>query len=376
MTKKFSYTLSAVNEKARCGIISTPRGEIRTPAFMPVGTSATVKAMLPESVRSTGADILLGNTYHLMLRPTAERISQLGGLHKFMNWDRPILTDSGGFQVMSLAELRKLNEEGVTFKSHIDGSRHVLSPERSMDIQKLLGSDIVMCFDECPALPAQYEKIANSMQLSMRWAKRSRDAFGDRPGYALFGIQQGGLEHDLRAESAGALQSIEFDGYAIGGLAVGEGQEAMFEVLDYAPDMLPTDKPRYLMGVGKPSDIVGAVKRGVDMMDCVLPSRSGRTGQAFTHRGVVNIKNARHQNDPRPLDVSCQCPACKNYSRAYLHHVFKSQEIISSMLLTWHNLYYYQDLMGKIRKAILNQNFAEFELKFHENLRLGDLEPI
>ena len=376
MTKKFSYTLSAVNEKARCGIISTPRGEIRTPAFMPVGTSATVKAMLPESVRSTGADILLGNTYHLMLRPTAERISQLGGLHKFMNWDRPILTDSGGFQVMSLAELRKLNEEGVTFKSHIDGSRHVLSPERSMEIQKMLGSDIVMCFDECPALPAQYEKIANSMQLSMRWAKRSRDAFGDRPGYALFGIQQGGLEHDLRAESAGALQSIEFDGYAIGGLAVGEGQEAMFEVLDYAPDMLPTEKPRYLMGVGKPSDIVGAVKRGIDMMDCVLPSRSGRTGQAFTHRGVVNIKNARHQNDPRPLDVSCQCPACKNYSRAYLHHVFKSQEIISSMLITWHNLHYYQDLMGRIRQAILNKSFAEFELEFHKNLSLGDLEPI
>tara|TARA_Y100000991_G_scaffold130353_1_gene98192 strand:+ start:88 stop:1218 length:1131 start_codon:yes stop_codon:yes gene_type:complete len=376
MTKKFSYTLSAVNEKARCGIISTPRGEIRTPAFMPVGTSATVKAMLPESVRSTGADILLGNTYHLMLRPTAERISQLGGLHKFMNWDRPILTDSGGFQVMSLAELRKLNEEGVTFKSHIDGSRHVLSPERSMEIQKMLGSDIVMCFDECPALPAQYEKIANSMRLSMRWAKRSRDAFGDRPGYALFGIQQGGLEHDLRAESAGALQSIEFDGYAIGGLAVGEGQEAMFEVLDYAPDMLPTDKPRYLMGVGKPSDIVGAVKRGVDMMDCVLPSRSGRTGQAFTHRGVVNIKNARHQNDPRPLDVSCQCPACKNYSRAYLHHVFKSQEIISSMLITWHNLHYYQDLMERIRQAILNKSFAEFELEFHKNLSLGDLEPI
>ena len=376
MTKKFSYTLSAVNEKARCGIISTPRGEIRTPAFMPVGTSATVKAMLPESVRSTGADILLGNTYHLMLRPTAERISQLGGLHKFMNWDRPILTDSGGFQVMSLAELRKLNEEGVTFKSHIDGSRHVLSPERSMEIQKMLGSDIVMCFDECPALPAQYEKIANSTRLSMRWAKRSRDAFGDRPGYALFGIQQGGLEHDLRAESAGALQSIEFDGYAIGGLAVGEGQEAMFEVLDYAPDMLPTEKPRYLMGVGKPSDIVGAVKRGVDMMDCVLPSRSGRTGQAFTHRGVVNIKNARHQNDPRPLDVSCQCPACKNYSRAYLHHVFKSQEIISSMLITWHNLHYYQDLMGRIRQAILNKSFAEFELEFHKNLSLGDLEPI
>tara|TARA_B110000003_G_scaffold50527_1_gene49541 strand:+ start:1411 stop:2541 length:1131 start_codon:yes stop_codon:yes gene_type:complete len=376
MTKKFSYSLSAVNEKARCGVISTPRGEIKTPAFMPVGTAATVKAMLPESVRSTGADILLGNTYHLMLRPTAERISELGGLHKFMNWERPILTDSGGFQVMSLAELRKLSEEGVTFKSHIDGSRHVLSPERSMEIQKMLGSDIVMCFDECPALPASYGKIAESMQLSMRWAQRSRDSFGDRPGYALFGIQQGGLEFDLRDESAKILKSIEFDGYAIGGLAVGEGQEAMFRVLDFAPDMLPADKPRYLMGVGKPSDIVGAVKRGIDMMDCVLPSRSGRTGQAFTHRGVVNIKNARHQNDPRPLDVSCQCPACKNYSRAYLHHVFKSQEIISSMLLTWHNLHYYQDLMEKIRKAILNQSFADFELEFHKNLSLGDLEPI
>ena len=376
MKKRFSYSLSAVDGKARCGIISTPRGEIRTPAFMPVGTAATVKAMLPESVRSTGADILLGNTYHLMLRPTAERISELGGLHKFMNWDRPILTDSGGFQVMSLAELRKLNEEGVTFKSHIDGSPHVLSPERSMEIQKMLGSDIVMCFDECPALPASYEKIEESMQLSMRWARRSRDAFGDRPGHALFGIQQGGLEYDLRAESAETLQSIEFEGYAIGGLAVGEGQEAMFRVLDFAPDMLPADKPRYLMGVGKPSDIVGAVKRGVDMMDCVLPSRSGRTGQAFTHRGVVNIKNARHQNDPRPLDFSCKCPACKNYSRAYLHHVFKSQEIISSMLLTWHNLHYYQNLMDEMRTAILNKNFAEFELKFHENLRLGDLEPI
>ena len=376
MTKNFSYSLSAVNGRARSGIISTPRGEIRTPAFMPVGTAATVKAMFPESVRSTGADILLGNTYHLMLRPTAERISELGGLHKFMNWERPILTDSGGFQVMSLAELRKLSEEGVTFKSHIDGSSHILSPERSMEIQRMLGSDIVMCFDECPALPAQYKKISDSMQLSMRWAQRSRDAFGDRPGYALFGIQQGGLEYDLRAESAELLQSIEFDGYAIGGLAVGEGQEAMFRVLDFAPDMLPIDKPRYLMGVGKPSDIVGAVKRGVDMMDCVLPSRSGRTGQAFTHRGVVNIKNARHQNDPRPLDISCKCPACKNYSRAYLHHVFKSQEIISSMLITWHNLHYYQELMEEMRKAILNKNFEEFELEFYNKLDLGDLEPI
>ena len=376
MTKKFSYSLTAADGKARCGIISTPRGEIRTPAFMPVGTAATVKAMLPESVKSTGADVLLGNTYHLMLRPTAERIFELGGLHKFMNWERPILTDSGGFQVMSLAELRKLSEEGVTFKSHIDGSHHDLSPERSMEVQKMLGSDIVMCFDEYPALPAPYEKIADSMKLSMRWAQRSRDAFGDRPGYALFGIQQGGLEHELRAQSAEILRSIEFDGYAIGGLAVGEGQEAMFRVLDFAPGMFPADKPRYLMGVGKPSDIVGAVKRGIDMMDCVLPSRSGRTGQAFTHRGVVNIKNARHQNDPRPLDASCQCPACKNYSRAYLHHVFKSQEIISSMLITWHNLHYYQELMEKMRKAVLNQSFSDFELEFNENLSLGDLDPI
>ena len=373
---KFSFSFIKADKKARLGLISTPRGEIRTPAFMPVGTAATVKAMLPESVSATGADILLGNTYHLMLRPTAERISKLGGLHEFMNWRKPILTDSGGFQVMSLAELRKLTEEGVTFKSHIDGSQHILSPERSMDIQKLLGSDIVMCFDECPALPSSHERISDSMRLSMRWAQRSRDAFGDRPGHALFGIQQGGLEQDLRAESAEILRSIEFDGYALGGLAVGEGQEEMFRVLDFAPDMLPMDKPRYLMGVGKPSDIVGAVKRGVDMMDCVLPSRSGRTGQAFTHRGVVNIKNARHQNDPRPLDPECQCPACRNYSRAYLNHVFKAQEIISSMLLTWHNLHYYQQLMAKIRQAIGDQRFEEFEAEFYKNLSLGDLEPL
>ena len=317
--QRFSFDLKATDGKARTGVISTPKGEIRTPAFMPVGTAATVKAMMPESVASTGADILLGNTYHLMLRPTAERIDRLGGLHKFMNWDKPILTDSGGFQVMSLADLRKLTEEGVTFKSHIDGSKHVLTPERSMEVQKLLGSDIVMCFDECPALPATDAEVAKSMRLSMRWAKRSREAFGDRPGYALFGIQQGGVTKDLREESAKALREVEFEGYAIGGLAVGEGQEAMFGVLDYAPDMLPVSKPRYLMGVGKPDDIVGAVKRGVDMMDCVLPSRSGRTGQVFTRKGVVNIKNARHQDDPRPLDENCSCPACRNYSRAYLH---------------------------------------------------------
>jgi queuine tRNA-ribosyltransferase len=282
MTEKFSFQLHARSGKARAGTIHTPRGEIRTPAFMPVGTAATVKAMLPGSVRQTGADILLGNTYHLMLRPTAERIDRLGGLHKFMNWERPILTDSGGFQVMSLSSLRKMSEDGVTFKSHIDGSKHHLTPERSMEIQRLLGSDIVMCFDECPALPAERDEIARSMRMSMRWAGRSREAFGDRPGHALFGIQQGGLDEQLRGESADALKAIGFEGYAVGGLAVGEGQKAMFEVLDFAPDQLPEDKPRYLMGVGKPDDIVGAVKRGIDMMDCVLPSRSGRTGQVFT----------------------------------------------------------------------------------------------
>ena len=376
MTQRFSFDLHATDGKARTGAINTPRGVIRTPAFMPVGTAATVKAMLPESVAATGADILLGNTYHLMLRPTAERIAALGGLHKFMNWDKPILTDSGGFQVMSLAGLRKLTEEGVTFKSHIDGSRHHLSPERSMEIQALLGSDIVMCFDECPALPADRDRIKSSMDLSMRWAQRSRDAFGDRPGHALFGIQQGGLEQDLRAQSAQALQAIGFDGYAVGGLAVGEGQEAMFGVLDYAPDQLPVDKPRYLMGVGKPDDIVGAVKRGIDMMDCVLPSRSGRTGQAFTRHGVVNIKNARHQDDPRPLDEACTCPACRGYSRAYLHHVFRANEMISGMLLTWHNLHYFQQIMAGMRDAISAGSFAVWEADFHRQRAQGDIDPL
>lgn len=376
MTTRFSFELNATDGAARTGVISTPRGEIRTPAFMPVGTAATVKAMMPESVRATGADILLGNTYHLMLRPTAERIAQLGGLHKFMNWQRPILTDSGGFQVMSLSELRKLTEEGVKFRSHIDGSQHMLSPERSMEIQKLLGSDIVMCFDECPALPADRARLSESMKLSMRWAQRSRDAFGDRPGHALFGIQQGGLEQDLREESAAALRTTEFDGYAVGGLAVGEGQDAMFGCLDYAPGMLPEDKPRYLMGVGKPDDIVGAVKRGIDMMDCVLPSRSGRTGQVFTRRGVLNIKNARHQDDPRPLDEDCTCPVCRNYSRAYLTHVFRSQEIISSMLLTWHNLHYFQEIMEGMRGAIAAGTFVKWEAEFHAQRALGDIEPL
>ncbi|AEI93481.1 tRNA guanosine(34) transglycosylase Tgt [Roseobacter litoralis] len=373
---RFNFDLQATDGRARTGVISTPRGDIRTPAFMPVGTAATVKAMLPGSVRQTGADILLGNTYHLMLRPTAERIERLGGLHKFMDWDRPILTDSGGFQVMSLAALRKLTEEGVSFKSHIDGSRHMLTPERSMEIQRLLGSDIVMCFDECPALPADRAAIEKSMHLSMRWAARSRDAFGDRPGHALFGIQQGGLEEDLRAQSAAALRDIEFDGYAVGGLAVGEGQEAMFGCLDYAPEQLPHEKPRYLMGVGKPDDIVGAVARGIDMMDCVLPSRSGRTGQVFTRRGVVNIKNARHADDPRPLDEHCTCPACRSYSRAYLHHVFRSQEIISSMLLTWHNLHYYQELMSDMRAAISQGTFVEWTAAFATERAQGDIEPV
>jgi queuine tRNA-ribosyltransferase len=376
MTSRFDFTVTAISGKARRGVIFTPRGQIRTPAFMPVGTAATVKAMMPESVAATGADILLGNTYHLMLRPTAERIDRLGGLHKFMNWDKPILTDSGGFQVMSLADLRKLTEEGVTFRSHVDGSRHMLTPERSMEIQRLLGSDIVMCFDECPALPADRDRIADSMRLSMRWARRSRDAFGDRPGHALFGIMQGGLERDLREESAEALKEIGFEGYAVGGLAVGEGQDAMFGCLDYAPDFLPADKPRYLMGVGKPDDIVGAVKRGIDMMDCVLPSRSGRTGQAFTRRGVVNIKNARHQDDPRPLDEHCSCPACTGYSRAYLHHVFRAKEIISSMLLTWHNLHYFQELMQDMRDAIEADDFAGFETRFHAERAAGDIAPL
>jgi queuine tRNA-ribosyltransferase len=376
MTVPFSFDLQATDGSARTGVMRTQRGDIRTPAFMPVGTAATVKAMMPESVRATGADILLGNTYHLMLRPTAERIARLGGLHKFMNWDRPILTDSGGFQVMSLAGMRKLTEEGVVFQSHYDGSKHNLTPERSMEIQALLGSDIVMCFDECPALPADRTRLEDSMQMSMRWAKRSRAAFGDRPGHALFGIQQGGLDEDLRKQSADALQDIGFEGYAVGGLAVGEGQEAMFGCLDFAPDQLPTQKPRYLMGVGKPDDIVGAVKRGIDMMDCVLPSRSGRTGQIFTRTGVLNIKNARHADDPRPLDEGCRCPACSNYSRAYLHHVFRSQEMISGMLLTWHNLTYFQDIMAGMRDAIATQSFAAWEADFHAGRVQGDIDPL
>ncbi len=376
MSAPFSFAISARDGRARRGAIQTNRGVIQTPAFMPVGTAGTVKAMMPESVAKTGAQILLGNTYHLMLRPGAERVNRLGGLHKFMNWDGPILTDSGGFQVMSLADLRKLTEDGVTFRSHVDGSKWTITPESSMEIQKNLGSDITMCFDECTPHPATEKQAADSMRLSMRWADRSRVAFTERPGHALFGIQQGSVFQDLRAESAEKLQGIGFDGYAVGGLAVGEGQETMFEVLDYAPGQLPEDKPRYLMGVGKPDDLVGAVKRGIDMFDCVLPSRSGRTGQAFTRFGTVNIKNARHQDDPRPLDEACTCPACSNYSRAYMHHVFKAQEMISSMLLTWHNLHYYQELMAGIRASIEAGTFDAFSSDFAAQQARGDIERL
>ena len=364
---RMQFSLKTTDGDARRGEITFPRGTIQTPAFMPVGTAATVKAMMPESVAETGADILLGNTYHLMLRPTAERIDRLGGLHRFMNWDRPILTDSGGFQVMSLAELRKLTEKGVTFRSHVDGSKHELTPERSMEIQRLLGSDIVMCFDECPALPADRKRIEESMRLSMRWAARSRDAFGDRPGHALFGIQQGGLEQDLREESATALTDIGFEGYAIGGLAVGEGQEAMFATLDFAPAQLPQDRPRYLMGVGKPDDLVGAVERGVDMFDCVLPSRSGRNGQAFTWNGPMNLRNARFAEDTDPLDNRCTCDTCNTYSRAYLHHLVKSQEILGAMLMTEHNIAFYQQLMQAMRDAIGEGRFATFAKDFRRD---------
>ncbi len=372
----FSFAISARDGRARRGTITTPRGAIRTPAFMPVGTAATVKGMLPDQVRAAGADILLGNTYHLMLRPGAERVAALGGLHAFMNWDRPILTDSGGYQVMSLAGLRKLTEDGVRFASHIDGARHMLTPERSMEIQRLLGSDIVMAFDECTPHPATRAQAERSMELSMRWAERSRAAFGQRPGHALFGIQQGALDPDLRAQSAAELQRIGFDGYAIGGLAVGEGQALMLQVLDYAPDQLPDARPRYLMGVGKPDDIVGAVQRGVDMFDCVLPTRSGRTGQGWTPRGQVNLRNARHRDDPRPLQADCDCPACTGFSRAYLHHVVRLNEMIAGMLLTAHNLRYYQRLMDGLRAAIAEGRLDAHVAWFHAERARGDIDPL
>jgi queuine tRNA-ribosyltransferase len=371
LTNRFSFSVEAVDGAARTGAISMYRGQIRTPAFMPVGTAATVKAMKPETVRKTGADIILGNTYHLMLRPGAERVAKLGGLHKFMNWDRPILTDSGGYQVMSLSDLRKLTEKGVEFRSHIDGSKHMLTPERSMEIQRLLGSDIVMAFDECPRADRPRDEIAASMEMSMRWAQRSREGFNAGGEHAersaLFGIQQGALDEDLRKISADKLADIGFDGYAIGGLAVGEGQEAMFATLDFAPAQLPQDRPRYLMGVGKPDDLVGAVERGVDMFDCVLPSRSGRNGQAFTWSGPMNLRNARFAEDADPLDNRCTCDTCNTYSRAYLHHLVKSQEILGAMLMTEHNIAFYQQLMQAMRDAIGEGRFATFAKDFRRD---------
>ncbi|MGN7929877.1 tRNA guanosine(34) transglycosylase Tgt [Sphingopyxis sp. 22461] len=373
MTDRFAFSIAATDGAARTGVIRMQRGEIRTPAFMPVGTAATVKAMRPAEVRATGADIILGNTYHLMLRPTAERMARLGGLHNFMGWDRPILTDSGGYQVMSMSALTKQSEEGVAFKSHLDGSRHMLTPERSMEIQRLLGSDIVMAFDECPPNGVDGKRAEASMERSMRWAARSRAGFDAGEEHAarsaLFGIQQGSLDAKLRARSAAALTDIGFDGYAIGGLAVGEGQEAMFGVLDYAPGQLPADKPRYLMGVGKPDDLVGAVARGVDMFDCVLPTRSGRNGQAFTRDGPINIRNAKFAEDPAPLDADCRCPVCTTWSRAYLHHLVRSGEMLGAMLMTQHNLHYYQDLMQDMRDAIAAGRFASFQSDFDARYR-------
>nr|WP_242417181.1 tRNA guanosine(34) transglycosylase Tgt [Sphingomonas panni] len=364
MAPRFAFTVTATSGRARTGTIAMQRGDIRTPAFMPVGTAATVKAMKPQDVRASGADILLGNTYHLMLRPSAERVARLGGLHKFMGWDRPILTDSGGYQVMSLSELTKRSEDGVEFKSHLDGTRHLMSPERSMEIQRLLGSDIVMAFDELVPTTSTREVQARAMERSMRWARRSRAGFDSGEDHAsraaLFGIQQGALDEKLRKASADALIDIGFDGYAVGGLAVGEGQEAMFGVLDYAPQQLPVDKPRYLMGVGKPDDIVGAVERGIDMFDCVLPTRSGRTGQAFTRSGPINIRNAKFAEDLGPVDPDCACPVCAGHSRAYLHHLVRAGEILGAMLMTEHNLYFYQALMADLRAAIANDTLAVF----------------
>lgn len=370
------FDLLKTDKKARLGKLHTKHGVVNTPAFMPVGTCGTVKAMLPESVASTGAEILLGNTYHLMLRPGADLVQKMGGLHKFMNWDKPILTDSGGFQVMSLQGLRKISEDGVGFKSHIDGRQYFLSPEESIGIQHKLDSNITMCFDECTPFPATFEVAKKSMQRSMRWAKRSKEAFIDRDGYGIFGIQQGSVFKDLREESANSLKEIGFDGYAIGGLAVGEGQEKMFEVLDYAPDMLPADKPRYLMGVGKPDDIVGAVLRGVDMFDCVMPTRSGRTAQAFTEYGPINIRNARHKEDPRPVEEGCDCPLCSNYSRAYIHHLQKCNEILAVMLLSWHNIRYYERLMQGIRSALENDRLDDFVKEFYQKQAMGDIEEL
>ncbi len=369
----FGFTVHASDGAARCGTVATAHGEIRTPAFMPVGTAATVKAMFPEHVRDTGADVLLGNTYHLMLRPGAERIAALGGLHHFMGWPHAILTDSGGFQVMSLAKLRKLTEDGVTFQSHIDGSKHHLTPERSMEIQGLLGSDIQMVLDECTPFPCSRDEAADSMRLSLRWAERSRKAFAGKPGQAVFGIVQGSVFADLRYESAKALIDIDFPGYSVGGLAVGEGQEAMLRVLDETVPVLPDDKPRYLMGVGTPSDLLESVQRGIDMFDCVMPTRSGRHGQAFTRFGKVNLSNARHADDPRPLDEESPSATAGTYSRAYLHHLVKSNEILGMMLITRINLDYYQHLMQGMRDAISDQSLSDFAARTIAGWRAGDI---
>jgi queuine tRNA-ribosyltransferase len=369
------FDLLGTDGTARRGRLTTAHGTVETPTFMPVGTAGTVKAMMPQSVAETGAQIVLGNTFHLMLKPTAERVAALGGLHKFMNWPGPILTDSGGFQVMSLKELRKLDPDGVTFRSPSDGSQHRLTPERSIEIQHLLDADITMSFDECTTWPAEEPVAASSMRLSMKWAARGRRAFRDRPGYGLFGIVQGSTYPALRAESAKELIDIGFDGYAVGGLAVGEGQEMMFATLDTTLPQLPADRPRYLMGVGRPADIVGAVKRGIDMFDCVMPTRSGRTAQGFTRRGEINLRNARHRDDPRPIDEQCVCPACRHHSRAYLHHLIRSEEILGAMLLTWHNLHYYQDIMRGLRGAIENRSLDSWIAAFEAEQSLGDIPP-
>ncbi len=370
---RFAFSIDATDGRARAGTLSLARGEVRTPAFMPVGTAATVKAMKPADVRAGGADIILGNTYHLMLRPGAERIARLGGLHAFMGWAGPILTDSGGYQVMSLSELTRVGEEGVAFRSHLDGSAHMLSPERSVEIQRLLGADIVMAFDQLVPASSPPDEQAAAMERSMRWARRSRDAFDADLNHsgraALFGIQQGGLDESLRGASAEALSRIGFDGYAVGGLAVGEGQQKMLACLDFAPGQLPPDRPRYLMGVGKPDDIIGAVERGIDMFDCVLPTRSGRTGQAFTRDGPINIRNARFAEDPGPLDAQCACPACAGWSRAYIHHLVRSGEILGAMLMTEHNLFFYQSLMAALRDAIATQTLATFAGSFRARYR-------
>ena len=365
------FKLITTDGAARRGRLSTAHGEINTPAFMPVGTAGTVKAMMPEDVAATGAEIILGNTYHLMLRPTAERVAKLGGLHQFMNWPKPILTDSGGYQVFSLAKRRTINEKGVTFQSHIDGAKVQLTPERSIEVQRLLGSNITMVLDECTEWPISEEGARKSMELSMRWAIRCKNSFEQRSGFGLFGIVQGSMYPELRRESVACLKNIGFDGYAIGGLAIGEPQDEMFEVLDYTVPDLPQGRPHYLMGVGKPADIVGAVLRGIDMFDCVIPTRSGRTGQAFVRGGSLNLRNAKHVEDSRPLDVKCGCPVCANYSRAYLHHLIKAGEMLAGMLLTFHNLHYYQDLMAQIRGSIESGTMSDFVTTFDREQKSG-----